>query len=93
MPTLPISVGDSLFLKTFLPILTPKFGNCPISGKFCAIEVACNFENLSIFCLNPPYFLDVNVGISVTVAQVPINMVIMASDGHSIAPRSILRQT
>ena len=24
----------------------------------------CNFENLSIFCLNPPYFLDVNVGIS-----------------------------
>ena len=34
------------------------------SGKFCAIEVACNFENLPILRLNPPYFLDVNVGIS-----------------------------
>ena len=41
-----------------------KFGNLPVSGKFCAIEVACNFENLPIFCLNPPYFLDVDVGIS-----------------------------
>ena len=31
----------------------------PISGKICAIAVACKFENLPIFCLNPPYFLDV----------------------------------
>ena len=59
MPTLPISEGGSLFFLTFLFILTPKFGNLPISGKFYAIEVACNFENLLIFCLNPPYFLDV----------------------------------
>ena len=44
--------------------MTPKFGNLPISGKFCAIESACNLENLPIFCLNPLFFLDVNFGIS-----------------------------
>ena len=57
-------IGGSLFCKHFCSILTPEFCNVPISGKFCPIEVACNFENPSIFCLNPPYFLDVNVGIS-----------------------------
>ena len=55
-----------IFCKHFFSILTPKFGNLPVSGKFCAIEVGCNFENLpiSFFCLNPSYFLDVNVDIS-----------------------------
>ena len=53
-------------LELFLSILTPKFGNLPVSGKLCAIEVACNyFENLPMFCLKLPYFLDVNAGISV----------------------------
>ena len=66
MPTLPISEGDSLFLLTFVSILTPKFGNLTITDKVFVIEGACNFENLPIFCLNHPYFLDVNVGISVT---------------------------
>ena len=47
-----------------MSILTPKLGNLPLSDKFCAIKIACNFENLPHFCLNPPYFLDVNVGIS-----------------------------
>ena len=65
MSTFPISEGGSLFFKTFLSILTPKFGNLPISGMFCATEVAFNFENLSYFCLNPPYFVDVNISISV----------------------------
>ena len=62
MPTL-------LFIESFLSTSTPKYGNLPISGKFCAIEFACNFENLPIFGLNPPYFLDVNVGISVLSSQ------------------------
>ena len=47
----------------FLYILAPKFGNLPVSGKCFAIEVPFNFENLPVFGLNPPYFLDVNVGI------------------------------
>ena len=51
-------------LHIFVNIFVPKFGNLPISGKLCAIEVSCNFENLPIFCLSPPYFLDVNVSIS-----------------------------
>ena len=29
--------------RDFCPILTPKFGNLPISGNFCAIEIACKF--------------------------------------------------
>ena len=41
----------SIFL-TFLSIFVSKFINLCISGKFCAIEVACNFHNLHIFCLN-----------------------------------------
>ena len=52
------------FLKHFLSILTLNFGSFPISGKFCAIEVTYNFENLFFFvlfvlvffCLNPHYF-------------------------------------
>ena len=39
----------------------------PYFGKFCAIAVAWNFKNVPIFCWNPPYFLDVDVGISGTV--------------------------
>ena len=55
MPTLPISEGGSVSsFKTFLSILTPKYGNLPISGKFCAIEVACNIENLPTFCMDHP---------------------------------------
>ena len=42
---------------------TPIFGNLHISGKFYPVEVPCNFENLPCVCLNPYYFLDVNVGI------------------------------
>ena len=52
------------FCEHFLPILTPKFGNLTLSGKFCTIEVACKFEDLAIFCVNPPHFLDGNVSIS-----------------------------
>ena len=52
----------------WVSISTPKFGNLFISDKFCAIEVACNFEKLLIFCLNPPYFLDVYIGISEAIA-------------------------
>ena len=36
----------NLIGRLLIFVLTPKFGNLPISGKFCAIEVACNFENL-----------------------------------------------
>ena len=67
MTTLPFWYGGSLFCKHFCPGLTSKFGNLLISGKFCAIEVACNFENLPTICLNPSYYLDVNVGISAIV--------------------------
>ena len=52
------------FCEHFLPILTLKLGNLTLFGKFCAIEVACKFEDFPIFCVNPPYFLDGNVGIS-----------------------------
>ena len=45
----PYLIGRLPILEIFCPILTPKFGNLPISGKFCTIEVACNFENLPIF--------------------------------------------
>ena len=56
MPTLPISEGGSLFWITFLSILTPKFGNLFIFGKFCDIEVACNFKKPSNFLLEPSLF-------------------------------------
>ena len=55
---LPISEGGSLVSS----ILTPKFSNLPISGKFCAIEVVCNLEILPIFLLEiSSLFLDVNM--------------------------------
>ena len=46
------------FNNAFLSILTPKFGNLPISGKLCVIKVAGYIENFPIFSLNPPCFLD-----------------------------------
>ena len=57
------------FLKTFLFILTPKLDNLLLSGKFCVIEIVCAFEDLPHFCLNPPYFLDVKVGISASLEK------------------------
>ena len=47
----------------FQRVCTPKCGKFTISGKFCPIENVCDFENFTIFYLNPPCFLDVNVGI------------------------------
>ena len=44
----------------------------PYSGKFWTVPLklhVSNFENLPSFCLNPPYFLDVNVGTSVQSKQ------------------------
>ena len=49
MPTLAIFRVRLPIFANILSILTPKFGNLPISGKLCAIEVACNFENLRTF--------------------------------------------
>ena len=45
-------------------MLMSNFSNLSVSGKFCANEVASNFENIPIVCLNPSYIL-FNVGISV----------------------------
>ena len=56
MPTLPISEGSSLYFVNILSILTLKFGRLPISGKFCATEVACNFENLPVFLFESSLF-------------------------------------
>ena len=46
--------ANPLYLLGRLPIFVnifvhKKFGNLPISGKFCATEVSCNFESLPIF--------------------------------------------
>ena len=49
------------FCRHFCPFWHPNLVTSLFLASF-AIEVACNFENL-IFCLNPPYCLDVNVGI------------------------------